>query len=246
MTRRIVLPLIALAALSASIAVAQTRDPVKTAPPAPPGKATTPSKDAPPTGAIPLPPGWTEADMQACMQACEAAGKVGENHAFLAQSVGTWQGKTTMWMAPGAQPSSGTCTYIITPIMDGRFIKGEMTGEMPGMPGPFNGFGIYGFDNTTQKFQSSWISNCGTAIMQGIGELSSADQTLNWKYAYTCPQTKKPLTMREIERSTGKDSKTLEMFTIDPKTNKEFKMMEIAFTRKPGGSAGATGSRSGH
>ena len=34
--------------------------------------------------------------------------------------------------------------------MDGRFIKVEVEGEMPGM-GPFHGFGIYGFDNVTQE-----------------------------------------------------------------------------------------------
>jgi hypothetical protein len=44
--------------------------------------------------------------------------------------------------------------------MDGRFIKLEMEGDMPGM-GPFHGFGLYGYDNVSQKYQATWIDNCG-------------------------------------------------------------------------------------
>ena len=46
-----------------------------------------------------LPPGWTAEDMQAMM----AAGTPGKMHEHLAKDVGMWQGKTTMWMAPGAR-----------------------------------------------------------------------------------------------------------------------------------------------
>jgi hypothetical protein len=129
--------------------------------------------------------------------------------------------------------------------MDGRFTKCEITGDMPGM-GPFNGFGLYGYDNVAQKFQSTWIDNCGTGMMTGTGELSSDGRTLTWNFSYHCPITRKPTTLREVERITGKDTKTLEMFGIDPKSGKEFKMMEIAFTRKPGtGAAAAVNPASG-
>ena len=180
-----------------------------------------------------LPPGWTQADMQACME----AGTPGAQHQHLAQAVGVWTGKTTMWMTPGAEPVHSECTSTITAIMDGRFTRCEMAGEMPGM-GPFSGFGLYGYDNVARQFQSSWIGNCNTGIMTGVGELSSDGRTLTWVYKHSCPITKKPTTVREVEHRTGKDTMTLETFAVDPKSGKEFKMMEIAFTRKPG--TGAT------
>jgi hypothetical protein len=196
-----------------------------------------PSKDSKQPAGQPemqLPPGWTEADMQACM----AAGTPGKQHEQLAKNVGVWQGKNSMWMAPDTSPMNSECVATYTPMMDGRYIKCEIAGDMPGM-GPFNGFGLYGFDNVSQQYVLTWVDNCGTGIMSGTGQLSSDGKTLTWTCTYNCPIQKKPVTMREIETITGPNSKTLEMYGIDPKSGKEFKMMEIAFTRKPGGQAGA-------
>lgn len=225
-TRFAVVAFAALIAAAGSLAFAPVQQRSKE------GKATAPAakNPAPPTGASgepPLPPGWTQADVQACTE----AGTPGPQHEHLAQAAGVWLGKTTMWMAPGAEPFQSECTSTITSIMDGRFTKCEMAGDM-GM-GPFSGFGLYGYDNVAEKFQSIWICNCGTGIMTGVGDLSSDGSTLTWVYSHSCPITRKPTTLREIERRTGSDTMTLETFGIDPKSGREFKMMEIAFTRKP-------------
>ena len=174
-----------------------------------------------------LPPGWTEADMQACI----TAGTPGAMHEFLARGAGKWQGKNSMWMYPGAQPMTSECTSTVTPVMDGRYVRVEIAGEMPGM-GPFTGFGIYGFDNVSQKFVSSWIDNMSTGIMNGTGELSPDGKVLTWNFSYHCPIAKKQVTMREVETITGPTTKTLEMFGADPKSGKEFQMMKIEFTKK--------------
>ena len=145
-----------------------------------------------------LPPGWTEADMQACI----TAGTPGAMHEFLARGAGKWQGKNSMWMYPGAQPMTSECTSTVTPVMDGRYVRVEIAGEMPGM-GPFTGFGIYGFDNVSQKFVSSWIDNMSTGIMNGTGELSPDGKVLTWNFSYHCPIAKKQVTLREVETITG-------------------------------------------
>lgn len=191
-----------------------------------------PAKHAGKDGQPALPPGMTEADMQACME----AGTPGEMHKWLTESVGVWQGTCKHWMAPGTEAATSSCTCTIAGMMDGRFIKSEFAGDMPGM-GPFSGFGISGFDNVSKKFQSTWVDNMGTGMMVGTGDRSSDGSTLTWTYTYNCPMKKKPTTMREVDRRTGKDSFTLEMFGPDMQTGKEFKMMEITFTRKPGSAA---------
>jgi hypothetical protein len=106
-----------------------------------------------------------------------------------------------------------------------------MAGEMPGM-GPYSGFGLIGFDNVTKKFVSTWIDNHSTGIMSGSGALSPDGKVLTWTYNYTCPVTNKPAVMREIETITGPETKTLEIFSTEPKSGKEFQMMRIEFTKK--------------
>lgn len=175
-----------------------------------------------------LPPGFTEADMQACV----AAGTPGKQHEHLAKGAGTWECKTTMWMAPGAEPVTSGGTSTVTPFLDGRFTKVEMKGEMPGM-GPYHGFGTYGFDNVQQKFVATWLDNHGTGIMHGTGDLSADGKVLTWTFHHTCPITKKPVVMREVETITGENTRTLEMYGTPPKGDKEYKMMSIAMTRKP-------------
>lgn len=174
-----------------------------------------------------LPPGWTADDMQACM----LAGTPGKMHEHLAEGVGVWEGKGTMWMAPGMEPMQSECTLTTSVVMDGRYTKGEMAGDMPGM-GLYSGFGLTGFDNVSQKFVSTWIDNHSTGMMQGVGELSADGKTLTWKFNYNCPITKKPAVMREIHRTTGERTMTYEMFNTDPKSGKEFKMMVIDFTKR--------------
>ncbi len=174
-----------------------------------------------------LPPGWTMEDMQACM----VAGTPGKMQELLTKDAGKWEGENTMWMAPGAEPVKTKSVTTITPIMDGRFVKLEMAGEMPGM-GPFNGLGYYGFDNVTQKFVGTWLDNTSTGIMTGTGELSSDGKTMTWTYNFSCPLAKKSVTMREIDTTLGPNKKKMEMIGPDPKTGKEFKMMSIELTKK--------------
>jgi hypothetical protein len=152
---------------------------------------------------------------------------------LLAKSVGTWQGKSNMWMGPdGGEPMVSDCTFTITPLLDGKFFKCEMKGEMPGM-GPYNGMGLYGYDNVAGKFVATWIDSMGTGMMNGDGALSADGKTLTWTYNFNCPITKKASVMRETE-TTGADgnTKTFEMIGPDPKTGKEYKMMRIELTKK--------------
>lgn len=174
-----------------------------------------------------LPPGWTLEDMQACM----LAGTPGKMHERLAADVGTWEGKQTVWMAPGTEPITSPITSTCSKMLDGRFVKVEVQGNMPGV-GPYSGLGIYGFDNVAQQFVSIWIDNQSTGMMKGTGKLSADGKTLTTNYIYNCPILKKPTTMRDVETITGSNTKTLEMFGIDPKSGKEFKMMVLELVKK--------------
>lgn len=202
--------MVGLAALAGSVATAQNRKDTKPAP-----------------KAADQPPGISAEDMKAMMD----AGKLGKMHEFLGKQVGVWQGENQMWMAPGAPPMKSNCTSTITSIMGGRYTKADVAGEIPGM-GPFMGMGITGFDNVSQKFVGSWIDNHGTGIMNGVGELSKDGKTLSWNYTCNCPITKKSTVMRQIETYPDANTMTLEMFATDPKSGKEYKCMQIDFSKR--------------
>lgn len=188
--------------------------------------AAKPAKDAP-APEFKLPPGWTEEDMKACMM----AGTPGEQHKALAWHAGNWEGKNTMWMMPDSDPVTVDTKSTVTSIMDGRYLKIEMQGEMPGM-GPYAGFGLLGFDNLSGKYVANWIDNHSTTIMNGTGSMSPDGKVLTIEYGYTCPVTKKPATMREVQTVTGPNTKTFEMFTAEPKSGKVYRVMKVEWTKK--------------
>jgi hypothetical protein len=233
------LAVVGLAAIAGSIALAQPAQPNKdakpgqpaTKQPAAPAKPVDASKPAGQPEGMPPIPGMTEQQMKD-MQTCMEAGAPGPQHAELAKAAGTWAGKCKMWMSPEAKEPSMTseCTQTVTSIMDGRFIKIDVKGDMAGMP--YHGAGVTGFDNVSQKYVCTWFDNCGSGIMNGVGEASQGGKVITFKYTYNCPIQKKPTTMREVHTHTSPDAFTLESFINDPHSGKEYKMMEIAFTRK--------------
>jgi len=186
-----------------------------------------------------LPPGMSEADMKAC----EEAGTPGPAHAELAKRIGVWTCKATMWMTPDAPPAQSENTTTFTSFLDGRFVRCEVAGDMMGMP--FNGFGLYGFDNVAQEYQAFWVDSYGTGMMIGTGNKSADGKTFTWTYAYNCPIAKGPVKFRQVETITGANTMKMEMYGPDAKTGKEFKMLEVAYTRKAGttGTTSPTGSR---
>jgi hypothetical protein len=137
-----------------------------------------------------------------------------------------------MRMTPDMPEMVTPTTWNSTSIMDGRYIKTDVTGEMPGM-GPFSGMAVIGFDNITGKFVSTWIDNFGTGIMTGVGELSADQKTMTCTYTHNCPISKKPVQMREVSRRVSDNQMAVEFFCKDPKSGKEFTCMKMDLKRKP-------------
>ena len=170
------------------------------------------------------------AKMQECMVACAEAATPGPEHARLAKGVGTWKGQVTMYM-PGMDPMKSECVTTITSKLDGRFFECETKGDMAEM-GPFEGYGITGFDNVSKEYTTIWYDCMGTGMAIGTGELSSDGATMTWTLTYNCPVKKGPIQMRQIERVTGPDTMVLEMHGPNPLTGEDSKMMEISYKRE--------------
>jgi hypothetical protein len=161
----------------------------------------------------------------------QEAGTPGEMQQKLMKTVGVWTGTNEMRMAPGMDPVATETTWRMTSFLDGRYVKCEVEGEMPGM-GPFHGFGIAGYDNVAQQFVGDWVDSMSTGIMRGTGELSADGKTLTWTYEYTCPVNKAPAAFREVQKLTSDTAMTVEMFCTDPKSGDEYKCMSVELTKK--------------
>ncbi len=163
----------------------------------------------------------------------------GEMHKHLEKAAGEWEAKTKMWMAPGMAPEESTGKAVFRSMLGGRFVQMQYSGTMMGSP--FRGFGIYGYDNASKKFESIWIDSFSTGMMKGTGELSADKKTLTW-IVETPGMDGKRDTMRHVETFIDDNTTKFEMFMKNPSDGKDFLMMEIMYTRGKGVNKGEKGT----
>src|SRR3990172_3656520 len=119
----------------------------------------------------------------------------GEPHKAMQNLVGTWDTTVKSYYPDPAKPTETKGTSTFTSVMDGRYITEKAEGNMPDF-GPFNGMGVYGYDNLQKKYVSSWVDNMGTGIMTGEGTSDDGGKTINWTGTSSDPTAGKVQTYR--------------------------------------------------
>lgn len=173
---------------------------------------------------------WIPIDSAMMDKGWKEAMTLGEPHKMLAKSSGTWTGDVTMWMADGAPPIKSTTTAVNTMIFNGLYQQSKHTGNMMGMP--FEGMSTVAYDNTEKQYVSTWIDNMGSGIMVMRGNWDDATKSINLSGKMKNPANGLECSEREVFKIVDDNNQILEMYGPDPKTGKEFKMMEIKYTRK--------------
>lgn len=173
---------------------------------------------------------WKPVDSATAMKAWMDYATPGEPHKAMAKGAGNWEGETTMWMAPGAPPvtSKSSCTSKMA--MGGRYDVTTFSGSFMGQP--FEGMSIMGYDNSKKAYVSTWIDNMGTGMMRMEGQPDASGKTITMTGKMTDPATGKECDVKEINTFVDDDHHTMEMYGPDPATGKQYKNMEIKFTRK--------------
>ncbi len=174
---------------------------------------------------------WVPIDTATQMKAMMDYATPGDMHKMMASWNGTWTGDISMWMENGGPAMKSTGTAVNTMILGGRYQSSKHTSNMMGMP--FEGISMMGYDNALKKFVSSWTDNMGTGIMMMSGPWDAATKTLT--LSGTMPDICRPgkeCTMREVFTVVDDNTQHMEMYGPDPKTGKEYKVMEIKLTRK--------------
>jgi len=210
-------------ALAALVAVPALTAYAAEPPAAKPAAAATPA--APAAGATATP------EEQKMMDAMMKAGTPGKPHQELAKQAGSWDLAVKAWMKPGAPPQESKGTAERTMILGGRVLSEKVTGDPMGGMGPFEGFGLSGFDNVSGKYWGTWTDNMGTGVMMSTGTCSEKTSTCTFKGSYMDPMTKKAKQTRMVEHWDGAD-KAVVSFYESGKDGKEARTMEITYTRK--------------
>jgi hypothetical protein len=114
-------------------------------------------------------------------------------------------------------------------ILGGRYQQSTHKGTFEGMP--FEGMSIVGYDNAKKKFYSTWVDNMGTGIMYLEGTYDPATKTTTYTGKQVDPMTGQDMEIRETFTIVDDNTHMLTMYMTAP-GGKEFKTMEIRFTRK--------------
>ena len=169
------------------------------------------------------------AEQKAAMAAWTKAMTPGKEHQEMASRIGTWQGKVSMWEAPGAAPQISPGKSERTMGLGGRVMIDHWTGSMMGMP--FEGLVMTGYDNASGKWWSTWSDNFSTGVMTGNGTCDTDHKKgCSFVSSSVDPMTGKAKTTRSTVSWPTADDEVMEMFDTAP-GGKEWKSMEIVLRR---------------
>lgn len=159
--------------------------------------------------------------------------KPNETHQQLATLVGDWTYTVKWWMAPNtdAQEMEGVTHNEM--IFGGRHLVQHVMGGSQEMP--FEGKGITSYDVVRGEYASIWIDTISTGMMVSRGVWDPTTKSVRESGTYSCPMTgDKERPTRSVLTFADADHYSYDSFTNGP-DGKEFKSMEIVYTRAPAG-----------
>jgi len=167
-------------------------------------------------------------DPQAMMEVYTKLATPGEQHKQLASLTGSWTTKTKEWIEPNKPPVDSTGSAEMKILLDGRFLQQELTGQMMGQP--FSGIEITAYDNLLKHYVTTWMSTMGTGIFMMEGTASADGQTITLKGQHAEPGGGY-MKHRAVWKIVDSNTQRFDMYGTH-RGGKEWKMMEITYTRK--------------
>ena len=153
----------------------------------------------------------------------------GPEHKVLDRLAGTWDTRTRYWPAPEAEPVEAKGTSQRKWILGGRFLMEELDGG--NLVLPFHGVALFGYDAFERKHTSAWVDTMNTSILTNLGTYDRTNEVVNFTGQYKDPWTGTKKEERGLTRFLSKDKHVLEIHVTEA-DGKEFKMLEITYTRR--------------
>lgn len=173
---------------------------------------------------------WIPIDSAAAQKAMMESAQLGEPHKMLAKSNGTWTADMTFWEKQGGAPQKMAGTLVTTSILDGHFQQSTFSGDMMGMP--FKGVSTVGYDNVSKEYVSTWMENMSTGIVTMRGKWDDATKSITFTGIEKNPANGLEMNLKEVFKVVDDNNQSMEYYGPDPQTGKEYKMMEMKYTRK--------------
>jgi hypothetical protein len=155
--------------------------------------------------------------------------KPGPEHKLLATMAGTYDARVKAWFGPG-EPKTSTGTMMKEMILDERYLLEKFTGAFDGKP--FKGIGLLGYDTNKKKYFMSWVDSFATGIDTSYGTCEGG-KTFTFVGEVDHPDSGGKMKTRDVLKIVSEREQVFEMYRTPEKTGKEFKVMEITYTKKP-------------
>ncbi len=163
----------------------------------------------------------------------------GKHHAALEPLVGSWNTVTRMWMGGPGSPSTDTKgTSEVKWVLGKRFLMEEHKGEMlmPDETGavkpiPYEGIGLFGYDNIRNLYIGTWASSAGTHLQMMSGSGGATGQVLRMYGEMDEPMLDVYGRMVKFEnRIVDKDKHVFSIYDLHAAD--DYKVIEIEYTRR--------------
>lgn len=167
-------------------------------------------------------------DEKTAMEAVMKAATPGEPHKRLEPFVGEFDFVAKFWMDPAKDPVESKGRSSNKWVLGNRYIEEQVQGDFGGVP--FEGRGVMGYDNLQKKYLSTWIDNMGTGIMFSEGTVNKDGKVFTFTHEDVDPVLNQKIKCKDVTTILGPDSYKTEFFRLYG--DKEYKVMELTFTRK--------------
>jgi hypothetical protein len=151
-----------------------------------------------------------------------------EFHRLLARSNGTWTGQATMMVSPTAAPLTSSSTLTNSMTMGGLFQLSEIIYNINGRQ--IRGVRVTGYDAAKKIFTRAMIQDGGNGVaMEGAWDPATKSTTM--RYQQLNNATGQYNDMKEVYTFVDENTELLEIYRLDTKANKEFKILNVKWTR---------------
>lgn len=169
-------------------------------------------------------------DEAAMMEMWQKAITPGPHHKTLEMMAGKFTSVTRWKMDPSQDWQTSEGAYEARMILGGRFLESTHTGTMMGMP--FEGRGLAGYDNRTQRHVSTWADNFGTGVLSSTGTCDETGKRLTFEGEMPDPMVAdKTVAYKYVIHVKNEDEFTFSWYMPDPAGGEMWESMNITYTR---------------
>jgi hypothetical protein len=168
-------------------------------------------------------------DSKAVLAAMSKYSEPGAAHKVLKSLEGVWDTSATVWLAAGGAGETAKGRAEFWANHGDRFMIEEFTGQLLGKPVTFHV--ILGYDNAKKKYVASLINSVSTEIRTREGTADASGKVITFTGTTFDAIAGRNHAERAVYKLESDKKLTVEVFETPP-GGKEFKKMEVSYSRK--------------